>query len=97
LREELRLRLFGNSLLRRIFGPKREEVTGEWRTLHNEELNNHYSSPNIIRVIKSRRIRWVESVANMWVRRGAYGVWVGNLTERDNSQDPGVDWRIILR
>jgi len=59
MREELRLRVFGNRVLRRIFGPKREEVTWDWRTLHNEELNDQYTSPSIIRVIKSRQIRWV--------------------------------------
>ena len=58
LREERRLRVFENRVLRRIFGPKRDEVTGEWRKLHNEELNDVYSSPNIFRVINSRRIRW---------------------------------------
>jgi hypothetical protein len=57
LREEHRLRVFENSVLRGIFGPKRDEVTGEWRRLHNEELNELYSSPNIIRVIKSRKMR----------------------------------------
>jgi hypothetical protein len=57
LREERRLRVFENRVLRRIFGPKREEVTGEWRKLHNEELNGQYSLPNIVRVIKSRRLR----------------------------------------
>jgi len=57
LREERRLRVFENGALRGIFGPKRDEVTGEWRKLHNEELNNLYSSPNIVRVIKSRRMR----------------------------------------
>jgi hypothetical protein len=58
LREEQRLRVFENRALRRIFGPKRDEATGEWRRLYNEELNNLYSSPNIIRGIKSRRMRW---------------------------------------
>jgi hypothetical protein len=57
LREECRLRVFENEVLRRIFGPKRDEVTGEWRRLHNEELYDLYSSPNIIRVIKSRKLR----------------------------------------
>jgi len=77
LREERRLRVFEKRVLRRIFGPKRDEVTGEWRTLHNEELNDPYSSPNIVWVIKSRRIRWAEHVARMGERRGLYRVLVG--------------------
>jgi hypothetical protein len=65
LREECRLRVFNNRMLRRIFGPKRDEVTEEWRRLHNKELYALYSSPNIIRVIKSRRLRWAGHVARM--------------------------------
>jgi hypothetical protein len=65
LREECRLRVFENKVLRRIFGPKRDEVTREWRRLHNKELYALYSSPNIILVIKSRRLRWAEHVARM--------------------------------
>ena len=75
LREECRLRVFENRVLRRIFGPKREEVTWEWRKPHNEELNDLYSLPNIVRVIKLRRIRWVWHVERMG-RRDAYtGFW----------------------
>ena len=73
LREERRLRVFANGVLRRIFGPKGDEVTGEWRKLHNEE--HLYSSSNIVRVIKSR-MRWVGHVARM-VERGVYRVLVG--------------------
>jgi hypothetical protein len=65
LRKECRLRVFENKVLRRIFGPKRDEVTGEWRRLHNKKLYALYSSPNIIRVIKSRRLRWAGHVARM--------------------------------
>jgi hypothetical protein len=72
LREECRRRVFENKVLRRIFGPKRDEVTGEWRRLHNKELYALYSSPNIIRVIKSRRLRWAGHVARTGKRRGAY-------------------------
>jgi hypothetical protein len=65
LREKHRLRVFENRVLRRIFGPKRNEVTGGWRKLHNEELHNLYSSSSIIRMIKSRRMRWAGHVARM--------------------------------
>jgi hypothetical protein len=69
--------VFENRVLRRIFGPKRDEVTGGWRKLHNEELHNLYSSPTIIRVIKSRRMRWAGHVARMGERRNAYRILVG--------------------
>jgi len=69
--------VFENRVLRRIFGPKRDEVTREWRKRHNEELNDLYSSPNIVRVIESRRMRWVGHVASMGERRGVYRVLVG--------------------
>ena len=64
--------MFDNRVLRRIFGPKGDEVTGEWRKLHNEELNDMYCSPNIVRVIKSRRMRWTGHVARVGDRRGVY-------------------------
>jgi hypothetical protein len=65
LRQEHRLRVFENKVLRRIFGPKRDEVTGEWRKLHNEQLPDLYPSPSILRIIKSRRMRWAGHVARM--------------------------------
>ena len=92
LREEHRLRVFDNRVLRRIFGSNREEVTGEWRKLHNEDL---YCSPNIFRMIKSRRMRLAEHVARMGVRKVVYGVLWRNLRERDHFQSLGVG-RIIL-
>jgi hypothetical protein len=77
LREKHRLRVFESRVLRRIFGPKMDEVTGEWRKLHNEELHILYSSPNIIRQIKSRRMRWAGCVARMGEERNVYRVLMG--------------------
>ena len=77
MREEYMLSVFEIRVLRRIFGPKRDEVTGEWRKLYNEELNDLYCSPNIFRVIKSRRMRWAGRVAHMGVSRVVYSVLVG--------------------
>ena len=77
LREERRLKVYENMVLRRIFGPKCEDVTGEWRKLHIEELNDMYCSPNIVRVIKSRRMRRAGHVARMGEGRGVYRVLVG--------------------
>jgi hypothetical protein len=78
LREEHILRVFENWVLRRIFGQKRDKVTGEWRKLHNEELHDLYSSSSIIRIITSRRIRWAGHVARMGEKRNAYRLLVGN-------------------
>jgi len=71
------VRVFENMVLRRIFGPRRDEVTEEWRRLHNEELSDLYSSPNIVRVIKSRRMRWAGHLACMGEERGLYRVLLG--------------------
>jgi hypothetical protein len=82
-------------VLRRIFWPKREELTGEWINLHKVELNDLYCSPNIFRVIKSRRIRWAGHVARMGERTGVYRVWWVNVRARDHLVDPDVDGRKI--
>jgi len=73
LREERKLRVFENRVLRRVFGPKRDEVTGEWKKLHNEELRDLYSLPNIVRVVKSRIMRWAGHVARMGEERWCTG------------------------
>jgi len=77
LREERRLRVFENRVLRRVFGPRRDEVTGEWKKLHNEELRNLYSLPSIVRVVKSRIMRWAWHVTLMGEGRGVHRVLVG--------------------
>ena len=88
--------VFENRVLRKIFGPRRDEVTGEWRRLHNEELNDLYTSPNIVRVIKSRRMRWAEHVARMGEERGVYRSLGGETGGKEPLGDLGVDGRIIL-
>jgi len=97
LREGCRLRVFENRVLGRIFGPKRKEVTGEWRKLHNEELNYLYSSSNIVQMIKSKRVRWAGHVASMGRGEAYTGFWWGNLRERHHLGYPVKDGRIILR
>ena len=91
------VRVFENRVLRRIFGPEREEVTGEWRRIHKKELYGLRFSPNIIRVIKSRRMRWAGHVALVGERRGACRFWWGNLREGDHLEDPGLGRSIILK
>jgi len=77
LREERRLRVFESRMLRRVFGPERDKVTGEWRKLHNEELSDLYSLPNIVRAVESRRIRWAGHVARMGEGRGMQRILMG--------------------
>jgi len=96
LREESRLSVFENRVLRRIFRPKRDGVKGEWRKLHNEELNDYYYLTNIVRTIISR-MRWVGHVARMGERRGLYRVLVGKPVGKNHLEDSGTDGKIILR
>jgi hypothetical protein len=86
-----------NRVLRRLFEPKRDEVTGEWRKLHNEELHDLYSSTNIVRAIISRKIGWAGHVARMGREESYAGLCWENLREKDYYGDPGIDGRIILR
>jgi hypothetical protein len=88
--------VFEKRVLSRIFDPKRDEVIGEMRKLHNEELNDLFCLPCFIRAIKSR-MRWVEHVAYMWRGEVHTGLWWGNLRERDPLEDPGIDGRTIVR
>jgi hypothetical protein len=97
LREEHRLRVFENRVLRRIFGPKRDEVTEEWRKLHNEELHNLYSSPDIIRQVKSRRMRWAGYVARMGEEGKLYKVLVGKPKGTRPLGRPGHRWEDGIR
>jgi hypothetical protein len=92
LREEHRLRVFENRMLRRLFRPKRDEVIGGWRKLHNEELHGLYSPPSIVRVIKARRMRWAGHVVRMEEVRGAYNVLVGRPEGRRPLGRPRRRW-----
>ena len=89
--------MFENMVLRRIFGPRKDEVTGEWRRLHNEELNDLYSSPNILRVIKSRRMRWAGHVTRMGEENGVYRVLVGKREGRSPLGKPRRRWAVNIR
>ena len=92
LREEGKLRVFESMVLKIIFEPRRDEVTGEWRRLHNEELSDLYSSPNIVRVIKSRRMRWAGHMELMGEERGVYRVLVGKLEGKRPLGRPRRRW-----
>jgi hypothetical protein len=95
LNEEHRLRVFENRVLKRTYGPKREEVTGGWRRLHNKDLHNLYASPNI-RVIISRRLHWMGHVVCMGELRNPHRILAENVNGRDNMEDLHVDGRILL-
>ena len=92
LRKERRLWVFENRVLKRIFRPKRDEVRGEWRKLHNEKLNDLYSSPNIVWLIKSRRMRWAGHVARMGEKRGVYRALVGKPERKRPLGRPRLRW-----
>ena len=92
LREERKQGVFENMVLRRIFGPSREEVTGEWRRLHHEELSDLYSSPIIVRVIKLRRMRWARHVAHTGEERGLYRILVGKPEGKRPLGRPRCRW-----
>jgi hypothetical protein len=97
LREEQRLRGLEKRVLRRIFEPKGDEVTGEYIRLHNEELNDLYLSPNIVRVIKSRRMKWKGHVTRMGKGEMYTRFWWGDLREGAHLEDPGEDGKIISK
>jgi len=93
----MKLRVFENMVLRRIFGPRRDEVTREWRRLLNEELNDLYFSPNIVRVLKSRRMRWAGHVARMGEEKGVYRVFVGKPEVKRPLGRPRRGWMDNIR
>ena len=97
LREKRRLGVFETWVLRRIFGTKRDKVRGEWRKLHNEQINDLYCSPNIVRVIKSRRMRWVVHVARMGEGRRIYRVLVGKPEGKRPLERPRHRWEDNIR
>jgi hypothetical protein len=84
--------VFDNRVLRRIFGPKRDEVTEGWRKLHSEELHNLYASPSIIKMFKSKRMRWEWHVARIWAKRNTYGTFVGKSEGKRPLEGPRRKW-----
>ena len=92
MRQERRLKVFENRVLRRVFGPKRDEVTGEWKKLHNEELRDLYSLPNIVQVVKSRRMTWAGHVAHMGEERGVHRILVGKPEGKKPMGRPRHRW-----
>jgi hypothetical protein len=97
LREERKLRVFENRVLRKVYGPKRDEVTGKWRKLHNEELNDLYSLPNIVRVVKSRRMRWAGHAARMGENSVVHRVLVGKPEEKWLLGRPRRRWKYNIK
>jgi len=97
LLEERKLRVFGNVVLRRIFGPRSDEVTGEWRKLYNKELNDLYSSPNIVRVVKSRRMRWAGHVVHIGEMKNLYRFLLGKPEGRRPLGRPRHRWLDNIR
>jgi hypothetical protein len=96
LLEEHRLRVFENRVLRRIFGPEELEMAGGWRKLYNEQLTNLGPSPNIIRVMKSRRVRWAEQLAQMGEMRNAYDILLVKLKGSNHVEDQGINGKVII-
>jgi hypothetical protein len=97
VREEHKLRVFGNRVLRILFGPKRDEETRGWRKLHNEELHDLYSSPSIIRIIRPRRMRWAGHVARMGEKKNVYRLLVGKLEGKTPLRRPRRRWRDTIK
>jgi hypothetical protein len=97
IKRKHRLRVFKNRVQRRIFGPKRDEVTGEWRKLHNEELHNLFSSPDIIRQVKSRRMRWVGNVVCIGEKRKLHKILVGKSEGKRPHGRPRSRWEDGIR
>ena len=97
LADEQKLRVFENKVLRKIYGPKRDEMTGEWRRLHNEELHGLYDSPDVVRIMKSRRLRWSDHVARMREKRRLYSIVVRKPEGKRPLARPRRRWEDNIR